>query len=91
MGEEYKGGGIQPLSQERRHGGGKPGRASVNGSPDRGGIHALIGVIDPPRLLWYFSAWPKGRIIFLLVRINKLGCRVGFMFFLSPGGYADFR
>ncbi len=47
MGEECKGGGIQPMSQERRHGGGKPGRASVTGSPDNGGIHSVIGVIDP--------------------------------------------
>ncbi len=91
MGEECKGGGIQPLGQERRHGGGKQGRASVTGSPDRGGMQSLIGAIDTSRLLRYFSARPKRACIFLFVRINKLGCRVGSMFFLSPGGYADFR
>ena len=53
MAEECKGG-IQPMSQERRHVGGKPGRASVTCSPDSGGIHSLIGVIDPPRPLCYF-------------------------------------
>jgi len=47
-------GGIQPMSQERRHVGGKPGRASATCSPDSGGIHSLIGVIDPPRPLCYF-------------------------------------
>ena len=50
MGEECKGG-IHPMSQERRHGGGKPGRASITCSPDSGGMQSLIGVIDPPRLL----------------------------------------
>jgi len=43
------------MSQERRHGGGKPGDASVTGSPDSGGMHALIGVIDTPLHLRYFS------------------------------------
>ncbi len=47
-----EGGAIQPLSQERRHGGGKPGRAAVNGSPGSGGMHSLIGVIDTARLAW---------------------------------------
>ncbi len=47
------------MSQERRHGGDKPGKASVNGSPDHGGSHSLIGVIDTPRLLWYFSVQSK--------------------------------
>ncbi|MCH8039128.1 MAG: hypothetical protein IH977_02135 [Nitrospinae bacterium] len=67
IGIEYRNGGrvqqgaveIQPMSQERLHGGGKPGRASVNGSPDRGGIHSLIGVIDPSLVLWYFSVQLK--------------------------------
>ena len=36
------------MSQERRHGGGKQGRASVTCSPDSGGMQYLIGVIDPP-------------------------------------------
>ncbi len=58
MGKEF-----QPMSQERLHGGGTPGRASVTGSPDRGGMHSLIGVIDPPRILWYFSGWPKSPFI----------------------------
>ncbi len=43
------GGQVNPMSQERIHGGGTPGRASVTCSPDSGGIHALkplIGVID---------------------------------------------
>jgi len=54
MGEECRGG-IQPISQERRHGRGKQGRASVTGSPDRGGIHSLIGASDTPRLRRYVS------------------------------------
>ena len=36
------------MGQERRHGGGKQGRASVNDAPDSCGIHSLIGVIDTP-------------------------------------------
>ena len=59
MRKECKGGEIQPMSQERIHGGGKQGRAAVTCSPDCCGMHSLIGVIDPPRLLWYFSGWPK--------------------------------
>ena len=39
---------IQPMSQERLHGGGKRGGASVTGSPDSGGMQSLIGVFDPP-------------------------------------------
>ena len=50
---------IQPLSHERRHGGGKQGRAAVTGSPDRGGMQSLIGVIDPSLVLWYFSVQLK--------------------------------
>ena len=64
MGEECKGVEIQPMSQERRHSGGKQGRAAVTGSPDRGGIHALSGAIDTSRLLWYFSVCPKSPCIF---------------------------
>ena len=37
---------IHPVGQERQHGGGKQGRASVTGSPDRSGMPSLIGVID---------------------------------------------
>ena len=59
MGEEGKGGEIQPMSQERLHGGGKPGKASVNCSPFSGGMHSLIGVIDTSRLLRYCSVCPK--------------------------------
>ncbi len=55
MGEECKGVEIQPMSQERRHGGGKPGRAAVTCAPDSGGLHSLIGMIDTSRLLRYFS------------------------------------
>ncbi len=58
-GEECKGGGIQPMRHERRHGGGQQGRASVTGSPDRGGSHSLIGVIDTLPPLRYFSVWLK--------------------------------
>ena len=47
--------GIPPMSQERRHGGDKQGRAAVNCSPDSRGMHSLIGVIDNLRLLRYFS------------------------------------
>ena len=50
MGKEF-----QPLSQERRHGGGKYGGASVTGSPDRGGMQSLIGVIDTSLPRRYFS------------------------------------
>ena len=58
MGEECKvgRGEIQPMSQERLNGG---GRASVTGSPDSGGIHSLIGVIDTARLRRYFSGCQK--------------------------------
>ena len=59
MEEECKGGGLQPLSHERRHGWGKPGRAAVTGSPDPGGMQSLIGVIDPSLVLWYFSVQLK--------------------------------
>ena len=52
-------GGIQPMSQEWLHGGGKRGRASVTCSPDRGGMHSLIGAIDTPRLRRYCSGCPK--------------------------------
>ena len=55
MGEECKGREIQPMSQERTHGGGKQGRASVTCSPASGGLHSLIGVIDTAQLLWPFS------------------------------------
>jgi len=49
MGEECKGGKeIQPMSQERLHGGGQPGRAVVTGSPNSYRMHSLIGVIDTP-------------------------------------------
>ncbi len=54
MGKEF-----QPMSQERRHGGGKYGGASVTGSPDRGGMQSLIGVIDTALPLRYFSGCPK--------------------------------
>jgi len=52
------------MSQERLHGSGKQGRASVTCSPDSGGIHCLIGVIDPPLLLCYFSDWPERAFVF---------------------------
>jgi len=54
MEEECKRG-IFPLGQERLHGGGKQGRASVTGAPDSGGMQSLIGVIDTSRLLRYVS------------------------------------
>ncbi len=50
---------IQPMSQERLHGGGKQGRASVTGPPDSGGMHSLIGVIDTALPLRYVSVQPK--------------------------------
>ena len=50
---------LQPLSQERRHGGGKQGRASVTCSPDRGGMNSLIGMIDAPLPRRYCFGWPK--------------------------------
>ncbi len=65
MEKQCKGWEIQPMSQERLHGGGKPGRASVTGSPDSGGMHSLIGVIDTALLRWYFSARPKSPFFFL--------------------------
>ncbi len=56
MGKECNGGKeIQPMSQARRHGGGKPGRAFVTGSPDSCGMQSLIGVIDTPQPLRYCS------------------------------------
>ncbi len=59
-GKSAKGGmEIQAMSQERLHGGGRQGRASVTCSPDRGGMHSLIGVIDTARLRWYFSVQSK--------------------------------
>ncbi len=54
----------QHMNRERRHGGGKQGRASVTGSPDRGGIPSLIGVIDIALFLRYFSGCPKRAFIF---------------------------
>ncbi len=54
---------IQPMSQERRHGGGKQGRASVNCSPDSCGMQSLIGVIGTPRRLRDFFVCPKGACI----------------------------
>ena len=56
---------TQPMRQDWRHGGGKPGRASVTGSPDRCGSHSLIGVIDTAPLLRYFSVQPKRPFKFL--------------------------
>jgi len=53
------------MSQERLHGGGKPGRASVTGSPDSGGSHSLIGVIDTVLLFATFLFDQKGRVLFL--------------------------
>ena len=67
MGEECKGGkAIQPMSQERLHGGAKQGRASVTGSPDRCGMQSLIGAIDPPRLRRYFLGYPIRALIFTI-------------------------
>ena len=47
---------IQPMRQERLHGGGKQGRVAVNGSTDSSGMHSLSGVIDtsedPARLTY---------------------------------------
>ncbi len=57
---------IQPMNQERRHGGGQPGGASVTGSPDSGGSHALIGAIDTVLPLQYCSAPPKKGVYFFL-------------------------
>ncbi len=48
------GGQVNPMSQERLHGGGQPGRASVTGSPDSGGMQSLIGAIDTVLLPRYF-------------------------------------
>ena len=53
------------MSQERIHGGGKQGRASVTCSSDSGGMHSLIGVIDTALPFGYFSARPKARFFFL--------------------------
>ena len=44
-------GGIHLVSQERLHGWGQQGRASVTCAPDSGGMQSLLGVIDPPRRL----------------------------------------
>ncbi len=58
------GGQVNPMSQERLLGGGKQGRASVNRSPDSGGIHSLIGAIDTSRLIRYCSGCPKRAFLF---------------------------
>jgi len=71
MGKECKGGGIHPVSQERRHGGGKQGRVSVTGSPASGGMHSLIGAIDPPVSLCYFSGWPTRECVFPIPENSK--------------------
>ncbi len=68
MGEECKGVEIQPMSHERRHGGGKPGRASVTGSPDRCGSHSLIGVLTPRGSVGTILVPQKGRLLFLFPR-----------------------
>ena len=68
MGEECKGGGIQPLGQERRHGGGKQGRASVTCSPASGGMHSLTGVLTPRCSFGTFLLAPKARLFFLCPR-----------------------
>ncbi len=47
------------MRQERLYGGGQQGRASVTCSPDRGGSHFLIGVIDTALPRWYFPVQPK--------------------------------
>ena len=47
------------MSQERRHGGGKQGRAAVTGSPDTCGMHSPIGGIDTVLPRRYFSVYPK--------------------------------
>ena len=47
------------MSQERRHGGGTPGRAAVNCSSDNGGMQSLIGVSNTLVLRWYFSVQSK--------------------------------
>jgi len=73
-GKSARGVAIQPMSQERRHGGGKPGRAAVTGSPDSGGIHSLIGVIDTSRLLRYFSGWPKS--LFIVPIPERVACSI---------------
>jgi len=68
MGEECKGVGNlahEPGAATRR---GKQGRASVNGSPDRGGMQSLIGAIYTPRLLRYFSGGPKNPVYFYYSR-----------------------
>jgi len=64
---------IHPMSQERRHCGGKQGRASVTGSPDSCGIHSLIGAIDTSRPFQYFAVGQKGRLLFLFPRAIEPG------------------
>ncbi len=68
MGKEF-----QPLSQERRHGGGNQGRVAVNGSPDSGGMQSLIGAIDTVLPLRYLSACPKSPLKFLILDAFTLG------------------
>ena len=58
------------MSQERLLGGGTPGRASVNGSPDSCGIHSLMGVIDTSQLPYLSSGWPKRAFIFTIPYLN---------------------
>jgi len=51
---------------------GESSRDRVNGSPDRGGSHSLIGVIDTPRPLCYFSARPQKGAYCFYSRCPKL-------------------
>ena len=65
---------IQPMNQERIHGGGKSGRASVTCSPDSGGMQSRLGVIDTPRPLCYFSCRPKRAFIIpRSTRVRRVG------------------
>ena len=53
------------MAQEWRHGGGKPGRASVTCAPDRGGMHSLIGMLTPRCLFGTFLIDQKGRVFYI--------------------------
>ena len=47
------------MSKERLNGGSKQGKASVTRTPDRGGIHSLLDVIDTALHLRYFFVQSK--------------------------------
>jgi len=59
MGKECKGGGNSAHEPGAATRWGQAGKGRRHRLTCKCGIHSLIGVIDPPLFLWYFSGWPK--------------------------------